>query len=146
MKVAWVFGLSFSASHLLFRLGIAQVRALFLLLGPCFILPYACELASVPAMSLHCSCYDITYPFISLLPLGLRVETPAMSISYILSSFGFYCPAFLLGQPIPSLRFPWLISFLRLPRPISFLGHLGPFHSLGSLGPFPSSFTSMGFC
>jgi len=122
MKDSWVFGLSFFASHLLFRLGIAWVWALFLLRGPCFILPCAHELAGVPTMSLHCSCYDITYPFILLLPLGLRVEALAMSISYILSSFGLYYLAFLLGQTIPSFGLPWPISLFRLPRSISFPG------------------------
>ena len=34
-----------------------------------------------------------------------------MSISYLIPSFGLYCPAFLLGQSI---------SYLGLPRPISF--------------------------
>ena len=67
-----------------------------------------------------------------------------MSISYIIPSFGLYCPAFLLGQSI---------SYLGLPRPISFffwaslarfiLSYL--FHShellLNSLG-FPSPITT----
>ena len=53
-----------------------------------------------------------------------------MSISYIIPSFGLYCLAFLLGQPIPYLGLPWPISFFGRPRPIS---------------SFPTSFTPMGF-
>ena len=68
--------------------------------------------------------------FYLLLPLGLQVEAPAISISYIIPSFGLYYPTFLLGQPI---------SCLGLPRPISFFGHPRP------ISFFLNSFTPMGF-
>ena len=46
----WAFRLSFYASHLFFGLGIARVRVLSLLLGPCSILPYARGLADAAIM------------------------------------------------------------------------------------------------
>ena len=75
-------------------------------------LPCVHGLVSAPAIPLHFSCYDITYPFALLLLLGLRAEASTMSISYIIPSFGLYCHT---------------------------LGFLGPFHSLGILGPFHPS-------
>ena len=93
-------------------------------------LPYVCGLAGASAMPLHCSFYNITYPFALFLLLDLRAETSTMSISYIIPSFGLYYLVLLLGQPIPYLGLPWPISFFRRPRPIS---------------SFPTSFTLMGF-
>ena len=77
MKDTWAFGLSFSAFYLFFGLGIVWVQALSLLLGPCPLLSRVRELTGAPAMPLHCSCYDTTYLFTSLLPLGLRAEALA---------------------------------------------------------------------
>ena len=48
------------------------VWGLSLLPSPCPLLSRVRGLASASAMSLYCSCYDITYPFTSLLPLGLQ--------------------------------------------------------------------------
>ena len=80
-------------------------------------------LTGVPTMPLHYSCYNIAYLFALLLPLSLRAKAPAMSIFYIIPSFGLYCPAFLLSNPFRTL------------------GFLGPFHSLGILGLFHHSLT-----
>ena len=74
MKDTWAFGLLFSTFHLLFGLGIAWVQALSPLPSPCPFLFHVCRLADNLAMPLHCSCYDITYLFASLLPLALRTE------------------------------------------------------------------------
>ena len=100
------FRLSFSASHLLFGLGIAWVWALSLILGPCPLSSYVRRLAGAPIMPLHCSCYDVTYLFVLLLLLGLWVKAPANMFLTFLSSFGLYRLAFLLGQPIPCLGLP----------------------------------------
>ena len=88
-----------------------------LYLAHCF-LPCVCELASAPAMPLHSSCYNITYPFALLLVLGLWAKAAAMSISYIIPSFG-----------LTAQHSCWA-------NPFRTLGFLGPFHSLGVLGPF----------
>ena len=128
MNDTWAFRLSFSTFHLLFGLGIAWVRDLSLLPGPCPFFSYVCGLASAPAMSLHYSCmslhyscYDITYPFTLLLPLGLRVEAPASPFLTFFLLLGF------TGQ-----HSRWASLF-------HVLGFLGSFNSLGFLGPFPSS-------
>ena len=92
--------------------------ALSLLPGPCPLLSHVCGLAGAPAMPLHCSCYDITYPFTLLLPLGLQVEAPASPF------LTFFLPLGFTGQHSSSFYA---------------LGFLGPFHSLGILDPFPSS-------
>ena len=70
---------------------------------------------------------------------GLMGWSSYQSIFYILSSFGLYWLAFLLGQPIPSLGFPQPISFLGYPWPISFLKLPWPIFF------FLFSFTPMGF-
>ena len=82
-------------------------------------------------MPLHCSYYDIACLFALLLPLGLWAKELAMSISYLIPSFGLYCLVFLLGQSIPYLGLPW---------PISFFGHLWLISS------FSTSFIPMSFC
>ena len=92
------------------RYGLSLVQ-----LGPCPFLSCIRGLTGVPTMPLHYSCYNIAYLFALLLPLSLRAKTPAMSIFYIIPSFGLYCPAFLLANPFRTL------------------GFLGPFHSLGVL-------------
>ena len=117
----WVFGHLFSAFHLLSGLGIAWVSAFSLLLDPFPLLSYVCGLASAPTMPLHYSCYDITYPFTLLLPLGLRVEAPASPFLTFFLLLGF------TGQ-----HSRWASLF-------HVLGFLGSFNSLGFLGPFPSS-------
>ena len=72
-----------------------------------------CRLAVALAMPLHSSCYNITYLFALLLLLGLRAEAFAMSISYIIPSFGL------------------TTQHSRWANPFRTLGFLGPFHSLG---------------
>lgn len=121
MNDTWAFGLSFSASHLFFELGITWVWAFFYLTWPMSLLSCVYGLTGVPTMPLQYSCYDITYLFASLLPLGLRAEAPTMSIFYIIPSFGLYYPAFLLANPLCTL------------------GFLSPFHSLGVIDPFHHS-------
>ena len=80
-----------------------------------------CGLAGASAMPLHCSCYNITYPFTLFLLLGLRAEASTMSISYIIPSFGFTAQHSCWANPFRTL------------------GFLGSFHSLGVLGPFHPS-------
>ena len=46
-------------------------------------------LASAFAMPLHCSCYDITYHFILLLPLGLQAEALASLFLTLFLLWGF---------------------------------------------------------
>ena len=72
-----------------------------------------CRLAIALAMPLHSSCYNITYLFALLLLLGLWAEPFAMSISYIIPSFGL------------------TTQHSRWANPFRTLGFLGPFHSLG---------------
>ena len=106
--------------HLLFGLGIAWVQALSPLPSPCPLLFHICRLADNLAKPLHCSYYDITHFFTSLLPLALRTEAFASPFLTYFLLLGF------TGQ-----RPCWA-------SPFHSLGFLGPFHSLGFLGPFHS--------
>ena len=125
----WAFGLSFSASHLLFGLGIAWVWALSLLLGPCSFLSCVRRLAGAPTTPLHCSYYDITYPFTCyyLWAYKLKHLPCQFLILFVLLDF-------------TAQHSCWASSF-------HVLGILGPFHSLGIFSHFilPYLFHSHGF-
>ena len=129
MNDTWAFRLSFFASHLLFKLGIAWVWAFSLLLGPCSLLSYIRRLASALATPLHCSYYDITYPFTCcyLWACELKHLPCQLLILFVFLDF-------------TAQHSCWASSFRAL-------GILGPFHSLGILGHFilPYLFHSHGF-
>ena len=79
----------------------------------------------------HCivpTMISFTFVFLLLL-LGLRVEVPAMLVSYIIHSFRLYCK-----------HSYWASSYniSGFPGPFHSLGILGLFHYLGILGPFHS--------
>ena len=131
---------SFFASHFFFSPSITWVWAFSFLIRPMspFIpCPWA-GWCSCHANALFLLWYHL--PLFTLLLLGLRVEVSAMPISYIIPSFSFYCPAFLLGQFIQHLRLPQPILFLRHPQPVSFFWHPWP------ISFFPTSYIPMGFC
>ena len=159
MKDTWAFGLLFSTVHLLFGLGIVWVQALSVLPGLGSLLPTWPMSPSFPCLWVgwcfyHAtallllwyhlsfyfvvtsgltgwsSCYDTTYLFTSLLPLGLRPKATTSPFLTFFLLLGF------TGQHscLASLFHP--LGFL---GPFHSLGFLGPLHSLDILNPFHSS-------
>ena len=110
--------------------GHCWVWALSLLPGLCPLLFYVRGLAGTLAMPLHCSCYNTTYHFTSLLPLSLRAEALASPFLTFFLLLGFTGQHSCWASPLHPLGF--LAHFL-LPYLFHFHGFL--LNSLGFLGP-----------
>ena len=144
VKDTWAFGLSFYAFHLLFGLGIAWVRALSLLPGPCPLLSHVRGLVDDPTMLLHCSCYDITSLLLCCYLWAYRLR---LLLVHFLHSFFFW--ASLANIPTePAHSIPWASSAHFIPRAslahflLSYLFHSHEFllNLLGFRGPITTSF------